>query len=152
MIRLVRHAPVGPDQRRWDPSAPGSDLLDGVDAVVHLAGASIAGRFTAAHKAAVRDSRIEPTRRLAEAAARSGVRTFVSASAIGIYGADRRGEILTEASTRGTGFLADLVADWEAASRVDGPRVVQVRTGIVQTPAGGPVSYTHLTLPTKRIV
>ncbi|MFE3998609.1 TIGR01777 family oxidoreductase [Nocardioides sp. YIM B13467] len=147
VIRLVRHAPAGEDehgrsgargdQRRWDPSAPGPDLLDGVDAVVHLAGASIAGRFTAAHKTAIRDSRIEPTRRLAETAARSGVRTFVSASAIGIYGADRGDEVLTEASARGTGFLADVVADWEAASRVDGPRVAQVRTGIVQTPAGG---------------
>jgi uncharacterized protein (TIGR01777 family) len=137
VIRLVRGAPKGADKRRWDPSAPAPDLLDGVDAVVHLAGASIAGRFTEAHKAAIRDSRIEPTRRLAEAAARSGVRTFVSASAIGVYGADRGDEILTESSARGTGFLADVVADWEAASRVDGPRVVNVRTGIVQTPAGG---------------
>ncbi|OIJ25651.1 TIGR01777 family oxidoreductase [Nocardioides luteus] len=137
VIRLVRHTPAGEDERRWDPSAPAADLLDGVDAVVHLAGASIAGRFTEAHKAAIRDSRIEPTRRLAEAAARSGVPTFVSASAIGIYGADRGDEVLTEASARGAGFLADVVAEWEAASRVEGPRVVQVRTGIVQTPAGG---------------
>ncbi|WP_328529379.1 TIGR01777 family oxidoreductase [Nocardioides sp. NBC_00368] len=137
VIRLVRHAPAGEDERRWDPSAPAPDLLDGVDAVVHLAGASIAGRFTQAHKAAIRDSRIEPTRRLVEAAARSGVPTFVSASAIGIYGADRGDEVLTETSVPGTGFLADVVADWEAASRVDGPRVVNVRTGIVQTPAGG---------------
>ncbi|MER7299144.1 TIGR01777 family oxidoreductase [Nocardioides sp. NPDC127514] len=137
VIRLVRHPPAGEGERHWDPSAPGSDVLDGVDAVVHLAGASIAGRFTAAHKAAIRDSRIEPTRRLAEAAARSGVRTFVSASAIGFYGADRGDEVLTETSDRGKGFLADVVADWEAASRVGGLRVVQVRTGIVQTPAGG---------------
>jgi uncharacterized protein (TIGR01777 family) len=137
VIRLVRHTGAGEDERRWDPSAPAPDLLDGVDAVVHLAGASIAGRFTSAHKAAIRDSRIEPTRRLAEAAARSGVRTFVCASAIGIYGADRGDEILTETSSRGSGFLADVVAEWEAASRVEGPRVVNVRTGIVQTPAGG---------------
>lgn len=137
VIRLVRHAPTGEDERRWDPSAPAAGLLDGVDAVVHLAGATIAGRFTEAHKAAIRDSRIEPTRRLAEAAARSGVRTFVTASAIGIYGADRGDEVLTESSARGTGFLADVVAEWEAASRVEGPRVVEVRTGIVQTPAGG---------------
>ncbi|MEU0313495.1 TIGR01777 family oxidoreductase [Nocardioides sp. NPDC006273] len=137
VIRLVRGTPKGPDERRWDPSAPAPDLLEGVDAIVHLAGASIAGRFTAAHKAAIRDSRIEPTRRLAEAAARSGVRTFVGASAIGIYGADRGAEMLTESSARGTGFLADVVADWESAGRVDGPRTVAVRTGIVQTPAGG---------------
>lgn len=137
VIRLVRGTPEGADERRWDPSAPAPDLLDGVDAVVHLAGASIAGRFTAAHKAAIRDSRIEPTRRLAEAAARSGVPTFVGASAIGIYGADRGDEVLTESSARGDGFLADVVADWEAAARVDGPRNIAVRTGIVQTPAGG---------------
>lgn len=137
VIRLVRGTPSGTDERRWDPSSPAPDLLDGVDAVVHLAGASIAGRFTEAHKAAVRDSRIEPTRRLAEAAARSGVPTFVSASAIGFYGADRASDLLTEDSGRGQGFLADVVADWEAASRVEGPRVVNVRTGIVQTPAGG---------------
>ncbi|TQL67582.1 hypothetical protein FB381_1463 [Nocardioides albertanoniae] len=137
VVRLVRGTPTGADERRWDPSAPDPGLLDGVDAVVHLAGASIAGRFTEAHKAAVRDSRIEPTRLLAEAAARSGVPTFVCASAIGIYGADRGDEVLTEASSRGSGFLADVVADWEAASRVEGPRVVNVRTGIVQTPAAG---------------
>lgn len=147
VIRLVRGAPEGADehgrsgargdQRRWDPSAPAPDLLDGVDAVVHLAGASIAGRFTAAHKAAIRDSRIEPTRRLAEAAARSGVRTFVGASAIGIYGADRGAEVLTESAAPGTGFLADVVAGWEAAGHVEGLRNVAVRTGIVQTPAGG---------------
>lgn len=137
VIRLVRHAPSGPEERRWDTSSPAPDLLDGVDAVVHLAGASIAGRFSAAHKAAIRDSRIEPTRLLAETAARCGVPTFVSASGIGFYGADRGDEVLTESSAAGTGFLADVVADWEAATRVDGPRVVQVRTGIVQTPAGG---------------
>ena len=67
--RLVRTAAHGADERRWDPQAPAADLLRGVDAVVHLAGASIAGRFTDGHKAAIRDSRIEPTRLLAEAAA-----------------------------------------------------------------------------------
>ena len=137
VVRLVRGAPMGTDERRWDPSSLAPDLLDGVDAVVHLAGAPIAGRFTETHKAAIRDSRIEPTRLLAEAAARSGVPTFVTASAIGFYGSDRGGEVLTETSAGGAGFLADVVADWEAASHVDGSRVVNVRTGIVQTPAGG---------------
>ena len=69
VIRLVRHPAQTDDERRWNPDDPAPDLLSGVDAVVHLAGASIAGRFTAAHKKAVRDSRIEPTRRLAEVAA-----------------------------------------------------------------------------------
>ncbi|HJQ06408.1 MAG TPA: TIGR01777 family oxidoreductase [Nocardioides sp.] len=139
VVRLVRGAVSSPDERKWDPSSPAPDLLDGVDAVVHLAGASIAGRFTAEHRAAIRDSRVEPTRRLAELAARSGVATFVSASAIGLYGADRGDELLTEDSERGDGFLADVVADWEsAASAASGSsRVVCVRTGIVQSPAGG---------------
>ena len=69
VIRLVRHRPQGDGERRWDPDSPDAHLLDGVDAVVHLAGASIADRFTEAHKNAVRGSRIDPTRRLAECAA-----------------------------------------------------------------------------------
>lgn len=137
VIRLVRHSPAKGD-RLWQPAAPAADLLRGVDAVVHLAGASIAGRFTAAHRADIRDSRVEPTRLLAEVAARTGVRVFVSASAIGIYGPDRGDEWLTEDSERGTGFLADVVGAWEAAAAVDADmRVVSVRTGIVQSPRGG---------------
>lgn len=140
VIRLVRHAPAGDDERQWDPLAPAPDLLDGVDAVVHLAGASIAGRFTAAHKRAITESRIGPTARLSALAAASGVRTFVSASAIGFYGTDRGDVELTESSRRGDGFLADVVADWEAATRQAaeaGVRVVHVRTGLVQSPRGG---------------
>ena len=156
VIKLVRH-PVVPgtdNERQWDPSNPAPDLLNDVDAVVHLAGAGIAGRFTAAHKREVRDSRIEPTRRLAELAARTAgtpgaqpgtpgtgrLKTFVSASAIGFYGANRGDEVLTEDSPRGTGFLADVVADWEAAARPAaeaGLRTVLMRTGIVQSPKGG---------------
>jgi uncharacterized protein len=148
VIKLVRH-PVTPGtdgERQWDPAHPAPDLLHGVDAVVHLAGASIAGRFTPAHKGQVRDSRIEPTRRLAELAASSGTAgsggpaTFVSASAIGFYGADRGDEVLTEDSPRGTGFLADVVTDWEAATKPAaeaGLRTVLMRTGIVQSPKGG---------------
>lgn len=142
VIRLVRRDPANADERRWDPNAPADDLLDGVDAVVHLAGESIAGRFTESHRRAIRDSRIEPTRRLAELAAASGqhLRTFVSASAVGIYGYDRGDAVLCEESARGDGFLADVVADWEAATAPAaeaGVRVVAVRTGIVQAAAGG---------------
>lgn len=144
VIRLVRGHP-GADARRperhWEPNQPAPDLLEGVDVVVHLAGESIAGRFTDAHRRAIRDSRIEPTRRLAELAARTdGVKAFVSASAIGFYGHDRGEEILDEGSGRGAGFLADVVADWEAATAPaadGGIRVVCVRTGIVQAAAGG---------------
>jgi uncharacterized protein (TIGR01777 family) len=141
VVRLVRRAPVEEGERRWDPQRPAPDLLDDVDAVVHLAGEPIAGRFTDAHRAAVRRSRIEPTRRLAELAGRTdGVRTFVSASAVGFYGPDRGDAMLGEDSDRGHGFLADVVADWEAATTPAaeaGLRVVLVRTGIVQAAQGG---------------
>ena len=141
VIELVRRTAHGDDQRRWDPNAPDPQLLSGVDAVIHLAGASIAGRFTAAHRDAIRDSRIGPTRRLAELLGRSDrPPTLISASAIGYYGYDRGDELLTEDSGRGDGFLADVVAEWEeatAAAEQAGVRVVQVRTGIVQSPRGG---------------
>lgn len=142
VIRLVRGEPAGEDERRWQPMQPAADLLDGVDAVVHLAGESIAGRFTESHRRAIRVSRIEPTQRLAELAAMTGGRltTFVSASAIGYYGYDCGDTVLDEDSPRGDGFLADVVADWEAATAPAaeaGLRVVRVRTGIVQAAAGG---------------
>ena len=142
VIRLVRREPAGAGERRWEPTDPASDLLDGVDAVVHLAGESIAGRFTEAHRRAIRDSRIEPTRRLAELAASTGgrLKVFATASAIGYYGHDCGDTVLDEDSPRGEGFLADVVADWEAATAPAGEaglRVVAVRTGIVQAAAGG---------------
>lgn len=140
VIRLVRGQASGPDERVWDVDAPAPTLLEGVDAVVHLAGASIAGRFTAEHRRAVRDSRIGPTTALARLAAQTGLRAFVSASAIGYYGPDRGDEQLSESAGRGEGFLAELVEDWENATRPaadGGVRVVTVRTGLVQTPAGG---------------
>ncbi|GAA5051501.1 TIGR01777 family oxidoreductase [Nocardia callitridis] len=140
VVRLVRHQPHGSDERRWNPDDPNPALLAGVDAVIHLAGESIAGRFTEEHKRAIRDSRVDPTRKLAELTARSGVPTFVSASAIGYYGNDRGDEVLTENAERGTGFLADVVADWEDAASeaaTGTTRVVSVRTGIVQSPRGG---------------
>jgi uncharacterized protein len=142
VVRLVRRPARARDERQWQPDGPAPDLLSGVDAVVHLAGASIAGRFTSGHKTAVRDSRIEPTRRLAQAAAdgEDGPTLFVSASAIGFYGYDRGDAVLCEESVRGDGFLADVVADWETATAPAadaGLRVVTVRTGIVQAASGG---------------
>ncbi|GLZ77818.1 nucleoside-diphosphate sugar epimerase [Actinorhabdospora filicis] len=139
VVRLVRGRPRH-GERHWDPDAPAADLLDGVDAVAHLAGAPIAGRFTAAHKNAVRDSRVEPTRRLAALAGHAGVPVFVSASAVGFYGPDRGDEILDESSPRGEGFLAGLVGEWEdatAPAAEAGTRVVCIRTGIAQSPRGG---------------
>ncbi len=145
VVRLVRRPPASPQERQWGPDRPDARLLEGVDAVVHLAGVSIAGRFSERHKRAVLESRSGPTRRLAEAAATAteaghGPSVFVSASAIGYYGHDRGDEVLTEASSQGDGFLADVVARWEqgtAPAAQAGLRVVKVRTGIVQSPRGG---------------
>lgn len=144
VIRLTRSDPAtdGPqEERRWNPERPDPAILEGVDAVVHLAGASIAGRFTPAHMAAIRDSRIEPTRRLAEAAATQGdPKVFVSASAIGYYGADHGDELLEESAPSGDDFLASVVRDWEAATAPaaeGGLRTVNVRTGIVQSMRAG---------------
>jgi uncharacterized protein len=142
VIRLVRREPRTADERRWVTEHPDPGVLDGVDAVVHLAGAPIAGRFTTAHKKAVRDSRVHPTAALAKAIAGrdNGPRVLVCASAIGWYGTEHGDEPLTEDDERGTGFLAGLVEEWEAASqpaRDAGRRVVHVRTGIVQSARGG---------------
>ncbi|MFZ2512215.1 MAG: TIGR01777 family oxidoreductase [Gordonia sp. (in: high G+C Gram-positive bacteria)] len=141
VIRLVRARTDAADERTWDPHVPAADLLNGVDAVIHLAGAPIAGRFTDAHKAQVRDSRVGPTRRLTEvaAAAADGPSVFVSASAIGYYGHNQPGKTLTETDPPGDDFLAAVVRDWEGAAAADaaGLRCVQVRTGIVQSPLGG---------------
>lgn len=142
VVRLVRRPPQQADEREWNPDSPAPDLLDGVDAVVHLAGESIAGRFTDEHKTAIRESRVGPTRRLAEVAvaATDGPATFVCASAIGFYGYERDDEPLDEDADRGSGFLADVVAEWEDATGPAahaGMRVVRVRTGVVQSPRGG---------------
>ena len=148
VIRLVRRHDGRPDSRYWDPTSPDPYLLSGVDVVIHLAGAPIMGRFTQTHKRAVRDSRIEPTHRLAQLAAATpdGPEAFVCASAIGYYGPDRGETELVEQSAVGQGFLAEVVADWEAATEVAaeaGLRVVKVRTGLVQSPAGGMLKLMH---------
>ncbi len=141
VIRLVRRPARVGDERTWEPSSPDPGVFADVDAVVHLAGASIAGRFTEAHKQAIAQSRIEPTRRLADAMVRAGApRALIAASAIGYYGPDRGDELLDEHAGRGEGFLAGVVADWEAATRdaADaGLRVVSVRTGVVLSARGG---------------
>ena len=144
VIRLVRRPPRAADERHWQPDRPDQRAFEGVDAVVHLAGASIAGRFSDRHKQLVRDSRVGPTNALATtlatmAATGDGDPVFVSASAIGYYGVDRGDDELTEESAGGEGFLAELVAEWEAATepaREAGLRVVVVRTGIVQSARG----------------
>lgn len=134
IIQLVR-GKVKPGQRLWNPQAPDPDLLDDVDVLVHLAGEPIFGRFNESHKNDIRDSRVGPTRKLAELVAASNtVTTMVSASAIGYYGNDRGEEILTEGSEPGDGFLADVCVEWEQATAPAsdaGKRVVNIRTGVV---------------------
>jgi uncharacterized protein (TIGR01777 family) len=116
--------------------------LDGVDAVVHLAGENIGARWTPSRKQRIFDSRVNGTRAVAEALARlrRPPRVLVSASAVGFYG-DRPGDYLThEESPAGGGFLAELCVAWEAAARPAGDagiRVVHPRFGVVLTPAGG---------------
>ncbi|MEM1063733.1 MAG: TIGR01777 family oxidoreductase, partial [Planctomycetota bacterium] len=113
------------------------------DAVVHLAGESIMGRWTESKKRAIRDSRVEGTRKLCEALADLDElpEVLVSTSAIGIYG-DRGNEVLTEESATGPedDFLADVARDWETAvrpAREAGVRVAHPRIGIVLDPRGG---------------
>ncbi|MGL5929898.1 MAG: TIGR01777 family oxidoreductase [Dermatophilaceae bacterium] len=143
VVRLVRRAPSGPEEVRWDPTAGALDpaALDGVDAVVNLAGAGVGDRrWSPSYKHTILASRVDSTRTLAEAVATTGrpVRV-VSGSAVGFYG-DRGEEPLTEASPPGTGFLVDVVRAWEAAAApaVDaGAPVVFVRTGLVMSSGGG---------------
>ena len=136
VIPLVRHT-AGPGERQWDPDNPHPDLLEGVDAVIHPAGESIMGRFTDAKKRRIWDSRVAPTRKLAALAAESGVRTFISASAVGYYGTEAGGSPHTEDAPVGTGFLAEVCQAWEEAARVEGLRTVQIRTGLALSGAGG---------------
>lgn len=136
--RLVRGDQTGPDVIRWDLDAHtiDQDGLNGVDAVVHLAGEPIgAKRWTAATKQRILDSRVTGTTLIASALTRLDTppSVFVCGSAIGVYG-DRGDEELTEDSARGDGFLADVVVAWEAAAQpaIDhGIRTVFARTGVV---------------------
>ncbi|MGH8933771.1 MAG: TIGR01777 family oxidoreductase, partial [Egibacteraceae bacterium] len=142
-VRLVRRAPSAADEARWDPDAGTVDDLTGVDAVVHLAGEPVGGgRWTEDRKRRIRDSRVDGTRTLATALAglEDGPRALICASGVHYYGSDRGDELLTEDSGPGSGFLPDVVRDWEAAAdpaRKAGIRVVHVRNGVVQSPKGG---------------
>lgn len=140
VISLTRSNP-GPGERLWDPDNPAADLFEGVDAVAHIAGESIMGRFTEEKKREIRESRVAPTRKLAEVARNCGVGTFVCASAVGYYGTDAGDRPHTEEDGPGEGFLADVCAEWEAAAQEGagdaGMRVVNIRTGLVLSGAGG---------------
>ncbi len=141
---LVRGRADGSNEIHWDPATGEIDAakLEGMDAVVHLAGASIAGGlWTSKRKAAIRDSRIDGTHLLATALAglENPPAVLVSTSAVGYYGS-RGDEVLDEDSASGEGFLAEVVRGWESAARPAasaGIRVVHPRFGVVLAGEGG---------------
>lgn len=142
VTHLVRGYSSSQNQVSWNPGeAIRPETVSGYDAVVHLAGESIVGRWTEAKKARIRESRIVGTRNLAEALAKARQRpqVLVCSSAIGYYG-NRGEEILREESPSGSGFLADVCLGWESANvpaSQAGIRTVQIRTGIVLSKDGG---------------
>ena len=143
VIRLVRRSPKS-GEIQWNPKSGTLDAaaLEGADAVIHLSGAGIGDkRWTDGYRKEILDSRTTTTALLATTMASLSRKpsVFLSGSAIGLYGT-RNDEQLTEVSTHGTGFLADVCEQWEAAAKpaVDaGIRTVYLRTGIVLTPKGG---------------
>ena len=144
VVRLVRRPPSATDEIAWDPASGQIDIasLEGMDAVIHLAGVSIAGgRWTTARKAAILSSRLQGTSLLAKTLTRlqRPPRVLVSASGIGYYG-DARNAPLTEDSPPGAGFLAEVCQAWEEATApaaASGIRVVLPRFGVVLSGRGG---------------
>lgn len=144
VVRVVREGDIGPGSVRWAPDRGDIDAeaLEGLDGVVHLAGAGIGDkRWTEARKRTVLESRTKGTDLLARALASLDDKppVLVSASAIGFYG-DRGDEVLTEASSPGSGFLADVVVAWEGAAapaEQAGIRVPRLRSGLVLSRRGG---------------
>jgi uncharacterized protein (TIGR01777 family) len=142
IVRLVRGPAHGPDQISWDPLKPvAAEAVSGFDAVIHLAGESIMGRWTEARKKSMCDSRVLATQHLATALVQTGTRprVFICASAVGFYG-NRGDEVLTEESAGGQGYAADLARDWEGASKIAaeaGIRTVNLRIGLVLSARGG---------------
>jgi uncharacterized protein (TIGR01777 family) len=143
VVRLVRRRAHEADEVSWSPAAGIIDftVMDRVDAVVNLAGASLARLpWTKRYRDEILESRIGATRTLADAMrkARTPPSVNLSASAVGYYG-DRPGELLTEYSSAGSGFLAQVVGRWEAAASLapEETRTVLVRTGLVVGSGGG---------------
>lgn len=144
VVKLVRGETRGSDEFTWDPEGGKIDAraFEGVDSVIHLAGEGIATkRWSAEQKAKIKDSRVKGTLLISNtiAALPKPPKALISASAIGFYG-DRGNEMLTEGSTNGEGFLAEVCREWEGATRsaeAVGVRVVHGRLGVVLSRDGG---------------
>lgn len=142
IVRLARGVAKDVAQVSWDFRTPLSpNAVSGFDAVIHLAGESVVGRWTTEKKKSIRDSRVLGTRNLASALAKAvpKPKVFICASAIGYYG-DRGDEIMREESSPGSGFLSEVCREWEAASRIAaeaGIRTINLRTGLVLSEKGG---------------
>ena len=155
VLRLVRDSrSVGEGSIFWNPAAGeiDADALVGVDAVVHLAGTSIAsGRWTDERKRSIMQSRVKGTELIARTLAdlRGGPKVLVSASAVGYYG-NRGADAVDERASSGEGFLAEVCRAWEASARPAeraGVRVVLLRGGVVLSPSGGAIG--EMLLPFK---
>lgn len=142
VVRLVRRAPAGPDEFRWDPPTGevSERALRNAGAVVNLCGVGIGDkRWSGAYKQEVRDSRITPTEVLAHACAAAGIPTLVNASGVNYYG-DTGDRVVDESGAVGSGFLAEVCRDWEgatAAATEAGVRTILLRSGVVLSRRGG---------------
>jgi len=138
--KLVRRPVVSPDEVSWDPAAGTVDLapLEGVNAIIHLAGAGVSDkRWNAKYRATILNSRLLGTTAIAKAAAELKPEVFISASAIGWYG-ETGNRAVTENDRGGDDFLAVVCREWEAAADLAGDvRTVKIRTGLVLDPTGG---------------
>ena len=142
--RLTRSEPTGDDEILWNPQTGRmeAEKLEGLDAVIHLAGENVFGRWTPAKKQRIYSSRADGTRLLAEALAGldDPPEVLVSSSAVGYYGDHGTDRITEESEPRNAGFFTEVCEAWEAATEpaaAAGIRTVQMRTGIILTPAGG---------------
>jgi len=133
VVRFVRRPTTHPDERTWNGTDLAPDALSGLDAHVHLSGAGVGDkRWTRAYREVIRSSRVVTTAAVATAVSRAGTPVLLAGSAIGFYG-DRGDERLDESARPGSGFLADVVVEWEAAAAPAAvtSRLVTLRTGVV---------------------
>ncbi len=140
VLRLVRRKPHSAEEVQWDPTAGTIDLsaLEGVDAVIHLAGAGVGDkRWTARYRATILNSRLLGTTTIANAVTTLKPKVFISASAIGFYG-ETGNRAVVETDRGGEEFLSAVCREWEAAADLaTGVRTVKIRTGLVLDPTGG---------------